>query len=178
MSTTDHNASQAQGPAGNLEIDLAYDAVEDRLRLSLRGSRPQTDWFLTRRLTLRLLQAWLGKLEEVPLPNLPVAPWMPNLGPRELAQEHALSMEFDGPRLNPQAPRNAAAPFLVETLNLTVSSTECGLNLVAPQASTRLTFTRRESHAMLEAVAKKARQGGWLDGLALPEWLGQGGSKP
>ncbi len=177
MDSTDHNTSQAHGPAGNLEIDLAYDATEDRLRLSLRGSRPQTDWCLTRRLTLQLLKVWLGKLEEVPLPSLSAAPWMANLGPRELSQEHALSMEFDGPRLNPQAPRMAAAAFLVETLNLTVNSTECRLNLVAPQAITRLTLTRRESHAMLEALAKKARHGGWLSGVALPEWLGQGGGQ-
>ena len=69
-----------------MELDLSYLPQEDRMRLSLRG---QADWLVTRSLLLRLLPVWVEKLESIALPAVGIP-----LGPRNLKQEHALSLEF------------------------------------------------------------------------------------
>lgn len=59
-----------------MKMDVTYHPAQDRLRLCLRNDQQSTDWWLTRRLTLRLLQALLQQLERVPLPTLN-QPWLP-----------------------------------------------------------------------------------------------------
>ncbi len=168
-------SQDAQGGSSGLSIDLTYIAEEDRVRMTLRKvGADSVDWWWTRRMTLPVLRVWVDKLDEVPLPALTSVPWMPSPQGRDLAQEHALSLEFDGPRSHPVARQGAAQSYLPTTIKLNVSSTDCVLEMLAGQVSTRLTFTRRETHAMLEALTLHARKAGWLEAVKLPEWLGVG----
>ena len=43
-----------------MKMDVTYHPAQDRIRLCLRFDAQSTDWWLTRRITLRLLQALLG----------------------------------------------------------------------------------------------------------------------
>lgn len=125
-------------------------------------------------IALRLLQAMLKQLQQVPLPALN-QPWLPRPAERELAQEHAMSLEFDA--LVADDPGRSTQPgptgLLVDTASLTVSPTETRLELVAGKSSAKLNLTRMESHALVEALALMARKGQWLTGIDLPPWLGQ-----
>ena len=155
-----------------MQIDLTYDATQDRLCLTLRGADESTHWWLTRRMTLALLQGWLGKLEEVPLPIWADAPWTQGAAPRDLAQEHALSLEFDAPAYNPRTTLPREDLRLVDTANIIVTPTECRLQLVAAGTTCQLVLTRKESHGLVEAFALQVRQAGWLQVLDLPDWVG------
>ena len=137
-----------------MELDLTYLAQEDRMRLSLRG---QADWLVTRSLLLKLLPAWVAKLQGIDLPAIGIP-----LGPRDLGQEHALSLEFDGPQPSNFKPTQASTDVLLFEIKLTVDA------LGAKQ----LALTRKESHTFLEMLAQKARAVGWLDTVQLPQWLG------
>ncbi len=154
-----------------MQIDLTYQASQDRLCLSLRGPEVHTHWWLTRRMTLGLLKGWLAKLDEVPLPAYPV-PWQATPTQRDLAQEHALSLEFDGPELTQKLALPVDDLHLVDTVNITVTPTECRLQLVAANESCQLVLTRKESHTLVEAMALQVRKAGWLQALTLPDWLG------
>ncbi len=156
-----------------MKMDVTYHPTQDRLRLCLRTEQQRTDWWLTRRLALRLLQALLSRLQQVPLPTLN-QPWLPSPGTREIAQEHAMSLEFDALVVDdPGRAPPGQTGLLVETASLTVSPTETRLELVAGKNNARLNLTRMESHALAEALALMARKGEWLTGLELPAWLGQ-----
>lgn len=162
-----------------MKMDVTYHPAQDRLRLCLRNDQQSTDWWLTRRLTLRLLQALLQQLERVPLPTLN-QPWLPRPAEREMAQEHAMSLEFDA--LVADDPGRSSQPsqtgLLVDTASITVSPTETRLELVAGKNSAKLNLTRMESHALVEALALMARKGQWLTGIDLPTWLGQAPPHP
>jgi hypothetical protein len=67
---------------------------------------------------------------------------------------------------------------LVDTVNITVTPTECRLQLVAEGETCQLVLTRKESHTLVEATALQARKAGWLKALALPDWLGVEPKKP
>ena len=58
-----------------MELDLTYLEKEDRMRLSLRG---QADWLVTRSMLLKLLPAWVAKLQSIDLPSVGIP-----LGPRD-----------------------------------------------------------------------------------------------
>jgi hypothetical protein len=73
-----------------MKLVLTYLELEDQMRLSLRG---QVDWLVTRSLLLKLLPTLIEKLQIIDLPSVGIP-----LGPRDLSQEHALSLEFDGPK--------------------------------------------------------------------------------
>lgn len=156
----------------NMQIDLTYHAEQDRLCLSLRQPDAPSHWWLTRRMTLGLLQGWLGKLDEVPLPTWEQAPWQTNPAQRDLAQEHALSLEFDGPARTQPVPLPVEDLHLVDTVHINVQPTDCQLQLVAAGHSCRIALTRKESHALVEAMALQVRKAGWLKTPALPAWLG------
>ena len=161
-----------------MKMDVTYHPDQDRLRLCLRTEQQRTDWWLTRRITLRLLQALLKQLERVPLPALN-QPWLPSPGTREIAQEHAMSLEFDALVVDdPGRAPPAQTGLLVDTASLTVSPTETRLELVAGKSNARLNLTRMESHALVEALALMARKGQWLTGMDLPPWLGQANPHP
>ncbi len=147
-----------------MEIDLSYIAQEDRMKLSFRG---QADWWITRSLLLKLLPAWVEKLQHIDLPKVCIP-----LGPRDLAQEHALSLEFDGPKPSDVKPTPALESMLVLEIKLTVDALGAKLHLVGQGRESQLRLTRKESHALLEMLAKKARVVGWLDSVQLPQWLG------
>ncbi len=163
-----------------LDIDLNYVQAEDRLHLTVRTPQQRADWWLTRSLTLRLVEGWLAKLDQVPLPQLPQSPWRTALAtppvpaPRDLSQEHGLSLEFDAPRRSPAGPTAGQLPVLVAQLTLAVTSTDCKLTLVALGAKMVLMLTRREAHTVLEMLATKVREAGWLGTASLPPWLGEG----
>ena len=165
----------------NVELDVAYHAPEDRIRLLIRRADQPSEWWLTRRTTLRLLDGWVQRLESVPLPRItpaPEAPWMPP-PVRELGQQHAVLMELDAPRARMEACASLGSPArlggLVSTVKLTVSASSCSLRLVAQAQQVDLTLTRKDAHALLEALACAVNRSGWLAGHVLPEWLGQGG---
>lgn len=158
-----------------LNLDTGYHPAQDRLWLGLRGAGQPTHWWVPRRLLLAWVQAWLQQLHAVELP--PVAGL--NL-PRDLAVEHRLSLEFDGPA---PAPPGVAAPAAVQEsphekllheVRLTVLPTGCVLVLRADGLEQTLELTRRESHALLDMLAARARAAGWLDAPAWPDWLGAG----
>jgi hypothetical protein len=147
-----------------MELDLTYLAPEDRMRLSLRG---QADWLVTRSLLLKLLPAWVEKLQGIDLPAIGIP-----LGPRDLGQEHALSLEFDGPQPSNFKPTQTSADVLLFEIKLTVDALGAKLHLVGQGRESRLALTRKESHTFLEMLAQKARVVGWLDTVQLPQWLG------
>lgn len=153
------------------QISLTYDANEDRLLLKLRDAEQQVSWWLTRRITLRLLKAWLTKLQEVAPPTIDM-PWMPQLNHRKLNEEHALSLEFDAIRQERTRDDGRAVVGLVTSVNLAVTSTDSRLTFVAAGSKASVTLTRMESHAMVEALALHARQSQWLNGWKLPAWVG------
>lgn len=162
-----------------MKMDVTYHPTQDRIRLCLRSDQQSSDWWLTRRITLRLLQALLQQLERVPLPALN-QPWMPRAAEREIAQEHAMSLEFDA--LVADDPGRSTQPsqtgLLVDTASLTVSPTETRLELVAGNSNAKLNLTRMESHALVEALALMTRKSQWLTSIDLPPWLGQAAPHP
>lgn len=147
-----------------MEVDLTYLAPEDRLRLSLRG---QADWLVTRSLLLKLLPAWVEKLQSIDLPLVGIP-----LGPRDLGQEHALCLEFDGPQTTDFKPTQASSEALLCEIKLTVDALGAKLHLIGQGKESKLSLTRKESHTLLEMLAQKARAVGWLDAAPLPQWLG------
>jgi hypothetical protein len=147
-----------------MELDLTYLEKEDRMRLSLRG---QADWLVTRSMLLKLLPAWVGKLQSIDLPSVGIP-----LGPRDLGQEHALSLEFDGPQSTNFKPAQASDDTLLMEIKLTVDALGAKLHLIGQDRESQLALTRKESHTLLEMLAQKARVVGWLDTVQLPQWLG------
>ena len=147
-----------------MELDLTYLKLEDRMRLSLRG---QADWLVTRNLLLKLLPVWVEKLQSIDLPSVGIP-----LGPRDLGQEHALSLEFDGPKsTNFQQAQTCDDTLLIE-IKLTVDALGAKLHLIGQGRESQLAVTRKESHTLLDMLAQKARSVGWLDTAQLPHWLG------
>lgn len=155
-----------------MKMDLTYEPGPDRIRLCLRADGRQADWWLTRRISLRLLTALLNQLEKVPLPVVDV-PWLPQPRTREIAQEHAMSLEFDAVSVDPKAPKASDSGLLVDKISLTVSPAETRLDLSAGTQTTRVNLTRMDSHALVEALALMARKGEWLVGMELPQWVGK-----
>jgi hypothetical protein len=147
-----------------MDLDLTYIAQEDRMRLSVRG---QLNWMVTRNLLLKLLPAWLEKLQSIDLPSVGIP-----MGPRDLGQEHALSLEFDGPQAANLSSTQVSADTLLFEIKLTVDALGAKLHLMGQGREGQLVLTRKESHALLEMLAQKARFVGWLDSVKLPHWLG------
>lgn len=154
------------------QISFTFDAEQDRLWLVAQVAEQRSGCWLTRRVALALLQAWVNRLEQVPLPHVE-APWMPPRAARQLAQEHALSLEFDAPRSEAKPKPLGNGGFLATVAHLTVSPTESELVLKGQGGSqVSMSLTRRESHAFVEALALQVRQAQWLTACALPPWLG------
>lgn len=149
-----------------MKIDLTYLAAEDRLCLTFRG---QGGWLITRSLLLKLVPAWIEKLQTVNLPTVGFS-----LGERDLGQEHALSLEFDAPTTSQQKPEPETNARLLQEVTLSVDAVGAKLVLRGDGVETNLTLTRKESHLVLEMLASKARAVNWLDGVVWPEWLGSG----
>ena len=95
-----------------MQLDLLYLPHEDRMRLSLRG---KVDWLITRSLLLRLVAVWIEQLQKIDLPNAGIA-----LGQRDVRQEHARSLEFDGPQASSKALSASAQTQLLQEIDLTV----------------------------------------------------------
>lgn len=147
-----------------MELDLTYLPQEDRMRLSIRG---QADWLLTRNLLVKLIPAWIDKLLSVDLPDIGIP-----LGSRDLSQEHALSLEFDGPKNTSFKPAKASIDTLLFEIKLTVDAFGSKLQLLGDVRTSQFDLTRKESHSLLEMLTQKARIVGWLDATYLPDWLG------
>jgi len=147
-----------------MKIDLSYLPADDRLCLSLRD---QGSWLITRSLLLKLVAAWLEKLQSVDLPPVGFS-----LGSRNIVQEHALSLEFDAPTTSQQKPEPNAKAKLLQEVTLSVDAMGARLVMSGDGEETRLTLTRKESHLVLEMLASKARAIKWLDEVQWPSWLG------
>jgi len=147
-----------------MELDLSYLPQEDRMRLSLRG---QADWLVTRSLLTKLLPVWVERLESIELPNVGIP-----LGQRDLSQEHALSLEFDGPKTTRLPPTQSYSDVLLLEVKLTIDPLGATLHFLGHGRETTFSLTRKESHTFLEMMTKKARLAGWLDSVQLPAWLG------
>ena len=147
-----------------MKIDLSYLPEEDRLCLSLQG---QVGWLITRGLLIKLVSAWVDKLQKVELPDVGFS-----LGDRDIGQEHALSLEFDGPTTTQKKPDTQVKSRLLQEVTLTVDSVGVKLVLRGESVETNLTLTRKESHLVLEMLANKAKVAGWLSEVVWPNWLG------
>ena len=135
-----------------MELDLTYLAQEDRMRLSLRG---QADWLVTRSLLLKLLPAWVAKLQGIDLPAIGIP-----LGPRDLGQEHALSLEFDGPQPSNFKPTQASTDVLLFEIKLTVDALGAKLHLVGQGRESQLAFYRKHHPAWAPLLAWWLRRRG------------------
>ena len=147
-----------------MKIDLSYLPEEDRLCISLQE---QVGWLITRSLLIKLVNAWIDKLQKVELPDVGFS-----LGNRDIGQEHALSLEFDGPSTTQKKPDAQVQSRLLQEVTLTVDSVGAKLVFRGEGVETRLTLTRKESHLVLEMLASKARAVKWLDEVQWPSWLG------
>ena len=147
-----------------MKIDLSYLPEQDRLCLSLQG---QVGWLVTRSLLIKLVNAWIDKLQKVELPDVGFS-----LGDRDIGQEHALSLEFDGPTTTQKKPDTQVKSRLLEEVTLTVDSVGTRLVLKSDGVETNLTLTRKESHLVLEMLASKAKAVNWLGKVVWPSWLG------
>lgn len=151
-----------------MDIDLTFDNRNDRLLIRLHDNSTDLSWWLTRRVTLRLIKAWADKLEQIGLPKIDALPHLP---PRDIGLEHNLSLEFDGPK-------SKKAPFvighvvhLVEEIDITVSSIGCQLHLKSKTKDTRFSLTRMQSHAILEMLSNVVKRAKWLEQIDWPKWL-------
>ena len=151
----------------SIGVDLSHCPQQDRMRLSLRRPEGRVDWWVTRSMLLRWVAAWVAQLEAV---NLPAVPCMALA--RNLPQEHALALECDGPV--PGRPPTVPVHHeqLLKEVSISVQQSATVLVLRAAGFSQTLEITRRESHALLEMLARHARSAGWLAYPAWPSWLG------
>ena len=147
-----------------MKIDFSYLPEQDRLLISLQG---QTGWLITRSLLLKLVPAWIEQLKSVGLPNVGFS-----LGQRDISQEHSLSLEFEGPATNQQKIEQDLKARLVNEVTLNVEPSGVKLIMRGEGTQTNLTLTRKESHLVLETLAKKAREANWLGEVFWPSWLG------
>ena len=147
-----------------MKIDLSYLPEEDRLCISLQE---QVGWLITRSLLIKLVNAWVNKLQQVDLPDVGFS-----LGNRDIGQEHALSLEFDGPTITQKKPDAQVKSRLLKEVTLTVDLIGAKLVLRGEGVETNLTLTRKESHLVLEMLANKARAVNWLGEVTWPSWLG------
>jgi hypothetical protein len=148
-----------------MKIDLAYLPAEDRLQLSLEN---HSDWLISRNLLIKLIKAWVAKLDEIDLPEVGI-----NLGKRDLSQEHALSLEFDGPQKRQGGVTSKQAPQLIQEVTISVNSLGSRLIIKGQEQASTLSLTRKESHLLLEMLVRKARNVNWVDRIEWPQWLGQ-----
>jgi hypothetical protein len=138
--------------------------------LTVNAEKYKLNWWLTRKLMLRLIKVWVEKLEEVALPSVPS--FLPDF-PRNLQQEHILALEFDGPQPKTDTPPqiNAKDGLLIEKINLRVSSLQTHVSLRGVGEETTLKLSRRETHALLEMLFVKSKHAGWLKTVTFPYWL-------
>lgn len=148
-----------------MQLDLSYLPDEDRMRLSLRG---HADWLITRRMLIRLVSAWVQKLEEVDLPEVGFS-----LGKRDVGMEHELSLEFDAPQATSYRPAVQTEGILLSEVTMTVDQTSTQVVFKGDGKQSSMTLTRKESHMVLELLASKARAVNWVDESTWPQWLGQ-----
>ena len=148
-----------------MKIDLAYLPAEDRLQLSLEN---HSDWLISRNLLIKLIKAWVAKLDEIDLPEVGI-----NLGKRDLSQEHALSLEFDGPQKRQGGFTSKQAPKLIQEVTISVNSLGSRLIIKGQEQASTISLTRKESHLLLEMLVRKARNANWVDRIEWPQWLGQ-----
>jgi len=135
------------------------------MRFSVRG---KVEWLITRCMLINLVSTWLRKLEQIDLPDVGIA-----LGQRDVAQEHALSLEFDGPKNQTQALHpSALASRLLYEVTLTVDAFGTQLHLSGQGQGNTMRLTRKESHALLEMLTTKARAAKWTDAVDWPDSLG------
>lgn len=147
-----------------MKLDLTYLPAEDRMLLSVGE---QSGWLIIRSLLLRLVNAWVDKLQKVELPDVGFS-----LGDRDIGQEHALSLEFDGPTTTQQKLETKVTSRLIQEVTLTVDSVGAKLVFRGEGVESNLSLTRKESHLVLEMLANKAREVGWLNEVVWPSWLG------
>jgi len=100
------------------------------------------------------------------------------LGDRDIGQEHALSLEFDGPTTTQQKLETKVTSRLIQEVTLTVDSVGAKLVFRGEGVESNLSLTRKESHLVLEMLANKAREVGWLNEVVWPSWLGSTQTTP
>ncbi len=151
-----------------MDIDLTFDNRNDRLLIRLHNNSTDLHWWLTRRVTLRLIKAWVDKLEQIGLPQINA---LPHLTTRDIGLEHNLSLEFDGPKHKEASFVNEQVVHLVEVIDITVSSIGCQLHLKSKNKAIKLSLTRMQSHAILEMLSKLVKRAKWLEQIDWPKWL-------
>ena len=148
-----------------MHLDLTYLPLEDRMRFSVRG---KAEWLITRSLLVRLVVVWVQKLQDIDLPAVGFT-----LGQRDISLEHALSLEFDAPKLITNNFDPAAQMLLLQEVTLSVDELGVKFAMRGQGLEIEMSFTRKESHLVLEMLAQKAREAKWLEAVELPDWLGK-----
>lgn len=147
-----------------MKLDLTYLPDEDRMQLSVQS---HTNWLMTRSLILKLVTAWMNKIQSIDLPNIGIP-----LGQRDIGLEHALSLEFDGPQKMQTRAFKADETILLEEITLSIDALGTKIVLRGQERESTINLTRKESHIFLEMLAQKVRQVTWLDTVNWPDWLG------
>ena len=151
-----------------MDIDLTFIDIEDRMQLTITSELKANSWWLSRRLLLRLLNVWTEKLEQIALPDIP---GIFDAAHRNMADEHNLALEFDGPKPKSNPTRSDRQGELLTAIDLTVSSIQTRLTLRGANKEMTLSLSRRETHAFIEMLFLKSKSAGWLKTVKYPTWL-------
>ncbi len=151
-----------------MDIDLTFVDIEDRMHLTFTSELRTNSWWLSRRLLLRLLNVWTEKLEQIALPDIS---GIFDPAHRNMADEHNLALEFDGPQPKISPTRSGLQGELITTIDLTVSSIQTRLTLRGANKKMTLSLSRRETHAFIEMLFLKSKNAGWLKTVKYPIWL-------
>lgn len=151
-----------------VDIDLTFVEIEDRMHITVTSELKGNSWWLSRRLLLRLLTVWTEKLEQIALPNIP---GIFDATHRNIASEHSLALEFDGPKPKSSPTRGWSQADLLTAIDLTVSSIQTRLTFRGVRNEMTLSLSRRETHAFIEMLFLKSKSAGWLKTAQYPKWL-------
>lgn len=151
-----------------MNIDLTFVEVEDRMHLTVSSKLKVDSWWLSRRLLLRLLSVWTDKLEQVALPDIP---GILDTTHRNIADEHNLALEFDGPKFKCNQTNVSLQGELLTAVDLTVNSIQSQITLRGENKKMTFSLSRRETHAFIEMLFLKSKSAGWLKIVNYPIWL-------
>lgn len=104
-----------------MNLYLTHLPADDRMHLSFRS---QVDRLIKRGLLLKLLPAWVSRLQSIDVPSVGIP-----LRPRDLGQEQVLSLEFDCPQTTNYKPTQASMDLLLFETKLTADALRAKLYL-------------------------------------------------
>jgi len=166
--------SESIKPRGSMRVALGYSDSDDRMWIRIGDGRLL--WWITRRLSLRMISQWAALVERtVPLEveaatsgaDLPAEPAHRAAGEHQSALSTAAQARGGTDREAPPPPGVSALLYSAE-----ISVAGEVMRFTFRSASNRQTFEtpRADAHRLLAAFVSRCRRNGWLDS-PLPEWL-------